>query len=394
MSNILQAVRNNDTTEVQRLLRGKSYRLDDMRTALEHALRRDNLGCVKLILDHINKADKNRALDMALLQAAKQGQTDCLGLVLNSGAQPMVNDFAAPLAAAAGNAHINCVKLLLQHGAAVDVRKTAPSSRPVWSALHEASAAGNVECVTELLNHGADVNRQTKGMDSTALHLAARNGHVSCIDALCKHGANVHIEDCDGQHALFWASEGGHANCVKALLQHGSDANHLDACGFSALWTASLKGHIDCVTLLLNNGALVTTEGYCKRFALDVAAAKGRTAIVDLLKQHLAAAAKETDKTPKSTVKSRTSTIHELMCLEMKQRATTSEELQALTVRLNDTANTTEVLRRDVAALKLSNSDANEFWQSLSELETKQKVLQPKVDVLQRSDVIHKGEHC
>ena len=79
--------------------------------------------------------------------------------------------------------------------------------------------------------------------------------------------------------------------------------------------------------------------------------------------------------------------------LGTKQKSN-SETLPTLTVRLNDTANTTEVLRRDVAALKLSNSDANEFWQSLSELETKQKVLQPKVKVLQRSDAIHKGEHC
>ena len=79
--------------------------------------------------------------------------------------------------------------------------------------------------------------------------------------------------------------------------------------------------------------------------------------------------------------------------LEKKQQAT-SKALQTLTARLNDTANTTEVLRRDVAALKLSNSEGNEFRQSLSELETKQKVIQPKVKVLQRSDAIHNGEHC
>ena len=80
--------------------------------------------------------------------------------------------------------------------------------------------------------------------------------------------------------------------------------------------------------------------------------------------------------------------------LGTKQKSN-SETLPTLTARLNDTANTTEVLRRDVAALKLSNSEGNEFRQSLSELETKQKVIQPKVKVLQRSDdAVHKGEHC
>ena len=54
----------------------------------------------------------------------------------------------------------------------------------------------------------------------------------------------------------------------------------------------------------------------------------------------------------------------------------------------------TEVLRRDVAALQLSNNDGNELWQKRSEFETKQKVIQPKVKVLQRSDAIFKGEHC
>ena len=61
---------------------------------------------------------------------------------------------------------------------------------------------------------------------------------------------------------------------------------------------------------------------------------------------------------------------NKLKIVETKQKSN-FEELQTLTARLNDTTNTTEVLRRDVAALQLSNSDGNKLRQKLSELEAK-----------------------
>ena len=86
------------------------------------------------------------------------------------------------------------------------------------------------------------------------------------------------------------------------------------------------------------------------------------------LRQHIAAAKKTS--TPEPSVKSST-TAKTIQRSSEKTQTTTSEALQTLTLRLNDTANTTEVLRRDVAALQLSNGEGNKLRQKLSELETK-----------------------
>ena len=78
MSDILQAVINNDTREIRR------QRAD----VTERGFGNGNLVCVELVLDHITEAEKQRALDMPFLHTTRHGQFECLKLVLICGAQP------------------------------------------------------------------------------------------------------------------------------------------------------------------------------------------------------------------------------------------------------------------------------------------------------------------
>ena len=101
--------------------------------------------------------------------------------------------------------------------------------------------------------------------------------------------------------------------------------------------------------------------------ALDAATQRRHTATVALLKQHLAT--EKVPDQPQTSEEPSNTNRNRLESLAKKQKAT-SKALQNLTAQLNDTANTTEALRREVAALQLRNSDGKEIWQKLSDLQT------------------------
>src|SRR5689334_19932880 len=80
---------------------------------------------------------------------------------------------------------INFIQDLLNKGAS-----------PLWqdeyrnTALHVAARKGYLECLVLLLKHGANVNKKRKD-GKTPLHLAALNGLLKCCEYLINHGANV-----------------------------------------------------------------------------------------------------------------------------------------------------------------------------------------------------------
>ncbi|KAL5515176.1 hypothetical protein EMCRGX_G000307 [Ephydatia muelleri] len=60
-----------------------------------------------------------------------------------------------PLMWASHNGHTECVKVLLDRGAQVNMQ-----NKDGWTALMRASGSGHMECVQVLLDRGADVNMQ------------------------------------------------------------------------------------------------------------------------------------------------------------------------------------------------------------------------------------------
>ena len=145
--------------------------------------------------------------------------------------------------------------------------------------------------------------------------------------------------------------------------RYGSDRNSRDFGGHTPLYQAALHG-LRCLSKLALYFAGPLLRDKYNDTALDIA---------DTYRvSHLEEKHDDTDRKTQDVWCKLLQNIHtnELESLRTKQKST-SEELQTLTARLNDTANTTEVLRRDVAALQLSKCDSNELRQKLSELEAK-----------------------
>ncbi|XP_057977463.1 potassium channel AKT2/3 isoform X2 [Malania oleifera] len=120
----------------------------------------------------------------------------------------------------------------------------------------------------------------------TPLHIAASKGHEECVLVLIKHGCNVHLQDIDGNtalwdaiatkhHSIFWilyrcavisdpyatgdllctAAKRNDITVMKELLKHGINVDAKNRNGSTAIQVAMAEKHRDIVNLLVMNGA-------------------------------------------------------------------------------------------------------------------------------------------
>ena len=68
--------------------------------------------------------------------------------------------------------------------------------------LMGAAVYGHERVVKLLLRHGAEINLQSNG-GGTALMFAALHGHERVVDLLLRHGAEINLQDSDGCTALM-----------------------------------------------------------------------------------------------------------------------------------------------------------------------------------------------
>ena len=96
-------------------------------------------------------------------------------------------------------------------------------------ALTVAAILNHTECVKILIEGGADVNVTTgrRGFVSqrTALSLAAQMGHPECVNALIAAGADVNKVEDKQFTPLTYAAQGGQSECMKILIDAGADVN-------------------------------------------------------------------------------------------------------------------------------------------------------------------------
>ena len=117
---------------------------------------------------------------------------------------PTLND---QLIEAAENGHTDTVALLLDRGADVHADDDY--------ALHWAALKGRTETVALLLDRGANVH----AYDDSALRWAVLNGHTDTVALLLDRGADVRADD---DCALHWAAKYGHTDIVALLKSHQS----------------------------------------------------------------------------------------------------------------------------------------------------------------------------
>ena len=198
----------------------------DGMTVIEHAVRRQKVEIVQLLLE--NQADPNailRGIRATLLHLASSLQNvRIVGLLLQYGADIEARDAfgETPLYWGLGNFRLehklNTSRFLLENGA--DSNTVRDDGRSI---LRHACFAGRVDAVRLLLNHGAAVNARDAHHGKTALHQTAVcpiGPNANVLEVLLERGANPKISDNDGMLPLELACEqGGSLDAIYVLFR-------------------------------------------------------------------------------------------------------------------------------------------------------------------------------
>ena len=138
---------------------------------------------------------------------------------------------------------------------AIDDTASGGKTVLAWAAGH-----GDEDAVKALLACGADPNhRDTNGM--TPLHMSTYANTPECLRLLLNAKADVHVEDYEGEIALFEAVRVKDETAfLELLLAHGADIEHSNNFGWTPLHYAANKNHPKQVSLLLGKGANINAS--------------------------------------------------------------------------------------------------------------------------------------
>ncbi len=192
---------------------------------------------VRMLLSKGAQADARSKLGRTplLIAAAYDGATEAARLLIDKGADVSARDRSgmSVLEQAASSNHIELVRLLLANGANVNT-----ADEGGFTALMAAAGNSdrNASMVKLLLEHGGAVN--VKSGDSieivkngpiaighqTPLQIAAGQGNYEAVEALVKAGADINAKDVRNATALVFAVATDHANpkIVELLLAKGA----------------------------------------------------------------------------------------------------------------------------------------------------------------------------
>lgn len=152
------------------------------------------------------------------------------------------------LHSAARHGSSECIRLLVQSGADVGA-----GDKNLDTPLHWAGFMGQIHAVTTLLNLGADVT-QTNRDGGTSLHSAANHGAVGVGQVLLAAGSDPNLRMRDGNAPLHNSCYEGHCGFVGLLLEHGADPSTRNDEGRTALHEAACNGHASVIVTLCRGG--------------------------------------------------------------------------------------------------------------------------------------------
>ena len=277
---LFQAVRNNDTQQIRRLLKQHAdlnATQGDGATALHWAAHLDNVAAANLLIRagaHVNAANDDGAtpLYLACMNHSAPMVERLLAAGADANAKLLNGETALMTCARTGDA--KAVKALLVHGAGVNAKESAHNQ----TALMWAAAQSHPEAVGMLLEFGADVGARSDAYPQTVvgeqtqragreklnypvlrggftpLLFAARSGDVESARQLLEKGANANDSLPDGMTALILAAHSGNGKVGALLLEKGADPNAAEI-GYTALHAAVLRSDVELVKALLAHGA-------------------------------------------------------------------------------------------------------------------------------------------
>ncbi|KAJ6783465.1 hypothetical protein PWT90_08178 [Aphanocladium album] len=147
--------------------------------------------------------------------------------------------------------YFDIVRLLIEHGAKLDVTGGPQGTSPLYMAV----AVGNIEIARVLLENNANPNRSA--FWDAPLHVAVRSENQEVVQLLLDAGAFTESVNCDGETPLIIAAMQGSVNIAKQLLDRGANPNSSKAKFNSPLLAACQGGHVEVAAMLLDRGASV-----------------------------------------------------------------------------------------------------------------------------------------
>jgi ankyrin repeat protein len=185
---------------------------------------------------------------------------DKVQLVLSRGADVnhrTANGFSALSVAANFRGGTDVVRLLLDHGARIErpeKDKKGNENLAVPLPLYLAAGAGEIKTVRLLIQHGEALDDVTEG--KTALLFAIRKGDVQMVRLLIESGANIQGNDRQFA-ALQTAVLANYTDILSLLIEKGFDVNVRDKHGMTPLHYAAMTdyGDTEIVRKLLAAGA-------------------------------------------------------------------------------------------------------------------------------------------
>ena len=208
-----------------------------------------------------------------ICQAQPQQQLKSRGILPGSYNTALIN--------AAAEGDVNCLKLLLAAGA--DANTRSPNGN---TPLYLAAWRGHTECLRLLLTTpGIKVNTISE-TDIPPLCAATYQNHSECVRLLlAAPGIDVNGTDEHGYTALHWAADKGNTECMRQLLAAPKiRVNATTRDGVTPLHQAAEEGRISCVQLLLAAPGINVTPICNGNTPYQLAVKKGHTAIAELLR--------------------------------------------------------------------------------------------------------------
>jgi len=208
---------------------------------------------------------------VALHRAAENGHLECVELLLNAGADINIHSFhyeETPLHLATRNGHSSVVALLIERGANIKMISAGNDYKSDWYGAAVAVAAffNHKDIVEMLYEKGAENpgnNLEASDLENSlkeALKAAVRNGSLDSLRYLLDVGVDVNSYDSDLVTPLCDACYYNQIECARELLLRGADVNLVDRYGWSPLKLAAGEGYTEICRMLLDNQANINGD--------------------------------------------------------------------------------------------------------------------------------------